>query len=131
MKSMSLISILFGALLVITGVVGFVATGSSHPNALIPGALGIALILCGLIGRNQELHHRAMQGAMLVALVGFGGTVTSFAKFAQVVRFGTANNGYAPLCKMTTGFLCAIFLLRCLQAFLDAGREAKNSQEGL
>lgn len=131
MKSMSIISILFGVLLTVVGVFSFFGTGASHPTALIPSALGIALILCGLIGRNQKLHHRAMQTAMLVALIGFGGTVSSFAKFGQVVRFGTANDGAAPLAKMTTGFLCAIFLLRCLQAFLEAGRSAKKSQEDL
>jgi uncharacterized membrane protein HdeD (DUF308 family) len=129
MKSMSLISILFGVLLVIVGVIGFIATGSYHPRALIPCALGFALILSGLVGRNDHLHHRAMQIAMLVALFGFGGTVTAFAKFGEIVRFGTANNGAAPLAKMTTGFLCAIFLMRCLQSFLDAGLAKKADSQ--
>ena len=131
MKSMSMISILFGVLLTVVGLCGFFGTGATHPTALIPCALGAALILCGLIGRNDALHHRAMQAAILVALLGFGGTVTSFAYFGQVVRYGTANNGAAPLAKMTTGFLCAIFLMRCLQAFLEAGRASKKSQEDI
>ncbi|MEI6416520.1 MAG: hypothetical protein WCO92_02235, partial [Verrucomicrobiota bacterium] len=74
---MSSLSIIFGLLLNIIGLVGFFGTGSTHYTALIPCALGLLLIISGLIARKENLRRHAMHVAVLVAFLGFLGTVSA------------------------------------------------------
>ena len=122
---MPAITILFGVLLNVVGLIGFFATGAAHPTALIPCALGIVLLICGLLARNEKIRMHVMHVAVLIGLLGFGATVTSFAKFGSVVQNGSTNHGGAAIAKMATGFLCGLFVLRCIQSFIDA-RTAKK-----
>ncbi len=128
MTSMSTITLLFGALLNIVGLVGYFGTGAAHPTALIPCALGLLLILCGLLARQEKLHMHVMHAAVLIALLGFGGTVTAFTKFSQVILHGTEGNGSALIAKMATALLCGLFVARCIQSFVQARRARKQGK---
>ena len=48
------VTILFGVLLGITGVVGFYQSGAKHPTALIPAFIGIPMFVCGIIAAKAE-----------------------------------------------------------------------------
>ena len=61
------ITVVFGGLLVLVGVVTFVATGSSHPTALIPAALGAAFALLGGLSFKEQ---RRKQVETVLDLVG-------------------------------------------------------------
>ena len=50
---MPFITILFALDLIITGIVGFVATGKEHFTALIPSFIGTLLLVLGLLGIND------------------------------------------------------------------------------
>lgn len=68
---MPLLSIIFGLLLSVVGLIGFLGTGATHYTALIPCGLGVLLILSGLVARKEKLRPHAMHVAVLVSLVGF------------------------------------------------------------
>ena len=59
-------TILFGALLIITGLVGYLGTGSEHKSALAPSAFGIILLICGLLAANESRRMMAMHIACLL-----------------------------------------------------------------
>ena len=103
---MSSISIIFGLLLNIVGLTGFFGTGATHPTALIPCVLGILLILCGIIARNQKLHMHAMHAAVLVGLIGFAATVSAYTKIPSLLHHTAGEKGNAYLAKMATALLC-------------------------
>ena len=50
------VTILFGILLGITGVVGYFQTGAQHTTALIPSFIGIPLFVCGIIAAKEAMR---------------------------------------------------------------------------
>ena len=123
---MTTITILFGSLLNLVGLVGFFYTGAAHPKALIPCALGLVLIILALMGRKPSQHMNAMHAAILVGLIGFGASLSALPKL-QLVMLGHAGTQEAAIIsKSATAFLCGLFVLRCIQSFIDARRAKKE-----
>jgi hypothetical protein len=142
-------AILFGAALIAVGVYGFVASGSTHPTALIPAAIGAVLaILGGIALSGGAARKHAMHVAAAVGLLGFAGTVpgvitlvkmmttseqdevrenTSQGTTPKEVRDQSAqsNTGtkfLAAISKTATAALCLIFVGFCVKSFIDARR---------
>jgi len=120
MTSMSSISVVFGILLNIVGLVGFFGTGAAHPTALIPCALGILLIICGLLARNEKIRMHVMHVAVLVGLLGFGATVSSYGLIFAVLKQTAGEKTNSSIAKMATALLCGLFVARCIQSFVEA-----------
>ncbi len=120
MTSMSSISVVFGILLNIVGLVGFFGTGAAHPTALIPCALGILLIICGLLARNEKIRIHVMHVAVLVGLLGFGATVSSYGLIFAVLKQTAGEKTNSSIAKMATALLCGLFVARCIQSFVEA-----------
>jgi hypothetical protein len=74
MKSlpMPLLSIANGAALMALSVIGYVLKdpANSGRTALIPGAFGVLLVLCGVLALRESLRKHAMHVASAVALLG-------------------------------------------------------------
>lgn len=117
---MSQLSLLFGFLLNVVGLVGFFSTGASHPTALIPCALGLLLFISGIVARRKALHKHAMHVAVLVSLLGFLGTVSSFVKLRMLFAHMPLINEAAVLSKVSTALLCGIFFILCIRSFVRA-----------
>ena len=114
------ITIVIGLLLNIVGLVGFFGTGAIHYTALIPCILGLILILCGIIARTPKLHMHVMHVAVLVGILGFGATISAFAKLPSVLKYAGAENENASIAKMATAALCGIFVFLCVRSFVVA-----------
>ena len=72
---MAKLTMVFGVLLVLVAVAGFVATGSSHPTSLIPGGVGLLFVLFGVLANSPDAKKRMlwMHVAVTVALLMFLG----------------------------------------------------------
>ena len=114
------ITIIIGLLLNVVGLVGFFGTGAIHYTALIPCILGVILVLCGIIARNPKLHVHVMHVAVLIGLLGFGATVSAFAKLPNVLKYAGAENENSAIAKMATALLCGIFVILCVRSFVVA-----------
>ena len=110
-------TILFGALLIITGLVGYLGTGSEHKSALAPSAFGIILLICGLLAANESRRMMAMHIAVLFGLFGAIGVVP--------VLFKEGQSGAAFISKVVTLNLCVIFVGLCIRSFI-AARKARE-----
>jgi hypothetical protein len=139
---MPIYAMLFGAALIGVGVYGYVDTGSKHPTALIPAALGVVIALLGagaLSGGAIRKH--TMHAAAAIALLGALMTIPGVLSFASMmttseteqVRQGvsqaktpqdeTEKNKeklMAGVSKTATFALCAIFVGFCVKSFIDA-----------
>ena len=120
MVSMSTTSIVFGLLLNAIGLSGYFGTGAAHPTALIPCGLGILLIVSGLLARNPKLHMHAMHVAVLIALLGFGATVSATSKIPLLLNHSADTQGAAYLAKIATALVCGIFVILCMRSFVMA-----------
>jgi len=74
---MAKLTMAFGVLLILVGIGGFVLTGSAHPTALIPSAIGAILVLSGVLAHTEDAKRRMlwMHIAVTVGLLGALATV--------------------------------------------------------
>ena len=115
---MSTTAILIGLALVLLGVIGFVATGSSAPTALIPAYFGAALLLLGFIARNPQRRKLAMHIAVVVGLLGFLGAMRGPLQLLS----GEAQRPAAAWAQTVMTLLMAIFVILSVKSFIDARR---------
>ncbi len=117
------ISIIFGALLILLGISGYayvMSTPNPSMTALIPAIFGVVLVLLGVIARAKEnLRKHLMHAALVVALLGFLGTISSFMKIASVFA-GTAERPVAVIAQFATAIICLVFIILGIKSFIDA-----------
>lgn len=121
---MGKVTIVFGVALIAVGIAGFVLTGSSHPTALIPAAIGLILAVCGFAAQTEDVKRRMvwMHAAVTVGLLGFLGTAKAAYDVYQLAHGATYEHPVAIEEKATTCLLCLIFVLFCVRSFISARR---------
>jgi uncharacterized membrane protein (UPF0136 family) len=82
-------TIALGVALIILGLAGYFLTGAASLTALIPVAFGLVIALSGLIARDERKRKHAMHAAVLVALLGFLGSIRGLLQIGDVFD-GTA-----------------------------------------
>ena len=125
---MAPLAIGFGVLLSLLGPILYFLSEPERQSltAFIPSGFGVALIVLGLIARNDKFRMHAMHGAALVGLLGFVlplGRVL-FAMTRENFQFGLAAGGSVAM-----SVICAIFLGLCVKSFIDV-RRARKQKEG-
>lgn len=115
---------LFGALMVILGAVGYFITDMTSLTALIPSFFGLALIILGFVAsKGERARMHAMHAAAMLALLGLVGGVVMTVRIA----------GASPERQVAIGenvlfaLLCAVFLGLCVKSFIDA-RKARRAR---
>ncbi len=121
---MARLTIVFGVLLMVVGVAGFVMTGSNHPTALIPSLIGLILAIAGSLARTTDLKKRGlwMHIAATVGLLGFLGTIKSAFDVMQLAHGVEFPHPLAVEEKAMTCLLCLIFVAFCIRSFIEARR---------
>ena len=118
------LSVLMGALLILLGVAGYLASNMVSPTALIPAAFGVVILMLGAYGREPSRRPVAMHLAMGVALVGLLGSVTGV--FALVRWLAGSLEGpltLAPIARALMAILMAIYLAAGVKSFAAARRK--------
>jgi hypothetical protein len=114
----------FGVLLGLIGVGYFVATGNTHPTALIPLWFGLVLIICGALSLTENARRRMlwMHIAVTIALLGF-----IFPGFMAIKEWLAAGSG--PLAhpaaaqeQAVMSIVCLILTALCVRSFIAARR---------
>lgn len=117
---MANITVGFGGVLVLLGIVGYVSTGAQSPTALIPAAIGIVLVVMGLLARKPRLRMHAMHGAALAGLIGFAGSVGGLAPFVRMLAGETINRPAAAIARSLMAVLCLAFVALTVRSFVVA-----------
>jgi hypothetical protein len=110
-------TILFGLLLVAIGLGGYYFADAKQPMALIPAVLGIAMFVCGVVAAQGAMRRLAMHVAALIGMIGFVGPM--------VTIFNDITNTAEVLAKGLTSALCLMFVMMCINSFLEARRARK------
>ena len=110
-------TIVFGLLLTVLGLAGYVLSGTSSVTALIPAFLGVILMVLGLVARAEHLRKHAMHAAAMVAVIGFVGALFSLLRTPLALR-----PAMAVFSQAATVLLTGVFVGLCVRSFIEARR---------
>jgi hypothetical protein len=124
---MAKLTMVLGVLLVLVAAAGFVATGSSHPTALIPGVVGLLFVVFGALANSPDPKKRMlwMHVAVTVALLMFLGTIKADIDVFRLAHGMEFPHPIAIEEKAATSLLCLLFVLLCVRSFIAARRTRK------
>ena len=114
-------ALIFGMLLILTGVIGYVygvSNGSGSLTALIPAAFGAVIAILGYAAKLREgLRKHLMHGAVVIALLGFLATAGRL-----VMKASELTMSAAVLSQLATAVVCLIFVILAVRSFASARR---------
>ncbi len=120
---MARISVFFGALLFILGIVAYVGTGSVHPTALIPIYFGLPLVVFGYLAKSPIESRRKlfMHINVTIGLLGFLGAVGSaIHAYGHARSLGIDPDMKAIGAQLIMAALLFIYVMMCVRSFIDA-----------
>ena len=114
---MPLITRVSGTLLILTGLIGYIVTGTSSLTAFIPAVFGLILVLLGIWANTEVTRKHAMHAAAAVGLisliVGLGSLVLSSLYPRSLA---------SVLAQVAMITIAAAFLGLCVRSFINARR---------
>lgn len=108
-----------GTLLVLVGVIAYVATAFASWTALIPAILGVVLFVSGLLARRRQ--KLGIHVALAVAVLGILGTSMNVAQVGALVT-GDAERPVAVITSTITFVLLLVYVVLGIRSFMAARR---------
>ena len=115
------ITVIFSLLYLALGLGGFFLTGAVHKTALIPAAIGVVLLVLGLLAGNEKLRMHVMHAALLIGLLALLCTARSLFKLPAAFD-GTAARPGAVFAQAATAILSVVYLALGVRSFIAARR---------
>ena len=112
-------TIALGVALIIVGLAGYFLTGAVSLTALIPAAFGLVIALSGLIARDERKRKHAMHAAVVVALLGFLGSIRGLLQIGDVFD-GTAVRPAAVIAQTIMAVLTLGYIVIAVRSFVQA-----------
>jgi hypothetical protein len=128
---MAKITIIFGVLLVILGLVSYLGTGSIHPTALIPTWFGLALGIGGFLAISPSEKRRKimMHINVTIGLLGFlGAAVKAVTGYGSARSAGIDPDMKAIGAQIAMAIILLVYIKLCVDSFL-AARRKRNEEE--
>jgi hypothetical protein len=114
---MPLITRVSGALLILTGLIGYIVTGTSSLTALIPAIFGLILVLLGVWANTEETRKHAMHAAAAVGLISLIVALGSL-----VLPSLSPRSLASVLAQVAMIIIATAFLGLCVRSFINTRR---------
>ena len=114
------LSIYFGIILILLGLIAYIATGMQSITALIPSFVGIPVLVLGYLGLNEKYRKHSMHAVLALALLGLLGTVSGVPKLFSYLGGSEIVRPSAVLVQSIMAALCLVFLVFGIKSFIDA-----------
>jgi peptidoglycan/LPS O-acetylase OafA/YrhL len=127
---MAKVTIVFGVLLIILGLVGFFGTGGIHYTALIPTWFGLALGVGGILAISPSERRRKifMHINVLIGALGFiGAVVEALRGYGHARSLGLDPDYIALAAKLAMAVILLVYVNLCIQSFIKARRARQES----
>jgi hypothetical protein len=119
---MPIITIIIAILLIAVGVGARMLSDSPSLTILIPAALGLLLLIAGLLALKAGLRKHAMHGAAMVALLGIVGSIGALPQLPALLSGGEVQRPLAVGARSLTFLFCAVLLVLAVRSFIAARR---------
>lgn len=103
-----------GAILIVVGVVAYIATGFSSWTALLPSIIGAVIAVLGVVAARSDAGQHAIHAALVIALLGLIGSLQPLG--------GLGNAQPAAITSLVTVLVLAVHLLLGVRSFVAARR---------
>lgn len=116
---MSRTTISLGVILIVIGLIAYIATSFGSWTALIPAILGVIMVVLGYVATgNPRVGNTA---ALIVAVLGIIGTATNVFQLGDVLA-GTAERPMAVITSIITFVLLIVYVVMSLSAMARTRR---------
>ena len=115
------ITLALGVVLIVLGLAGYFLTGAVSLTALIPAAFGLVIALAGLLARDERKRKHAMHAAVVLALLGFLGSIRGLLGIGEVFA-GTAARPAAVVAQTIMAVLTLGYIVLAVRSFVQARR---------
>lgn len=122
---MAKISLVFAALLIVLGLVGFFGTGGHFPTALIPAWFGLALGVFGwlAISPSEKKRKLFMHINVTIGLIGFlRAAWRALTVYGNARAAGVDPDKIALASQLVMAGLLFLYVAMCVKSFIDARR---------
>lgn len=126
---MPYVTVLYAILLIVLGVGGYFGSGRASFTALIPAAFGLVILIAGLMAMNERYHKHAMHVAAGLGLLGFLGSARGLLGLVSMAMGSAVERPQAVASQTIMAGLSLMFLLLCVQSFVNARRIKKVANE--
>ncbi len=123
---MAKMSIIYGVIFILMGVVSYFGISSESITALIPAFIGIPMLILGWLALNEKYLKHAMHGAAILMLIGFFGTISGFIKFFKMLGGVEPERPAAVTVQAIMSLMCFIFLVFAVRSFINARKNRKE-----
>lgn len=124
---MARLTTIFGALLVLLGLVSYFGLGRESITALIPAFFGLALLVLGRVMNDPAKVKHAGHAAALLALLGLGGSFSGVPKTLTLMQGGEVARPEASVAQAIMALLCLVFVALAVKSFIDVRRAREAS----
>lgn len=97
----------FGTLLVVIGVVAYIATSMASVTALIPSFFGVVLVVIGMLGRKDRYEKPALYSALVVAVLGMVGSLSGI---PQAITYLGGGEVARPAASITRAVMAVVLV---------------------
>jgi hypothetical protein len=128
---MAKITMVFGIVLVLLGVVSYIGTGSAHPTALIPTWFGLALGIGGFLAISPSEKRRkiVMHINVTIGLLGFiGAAVKAVTGYGAARSAGVDPDMKAIGAQIAMAAILLVYIKLCVDSFLAARRKRMEEE---
>jgi hypothetical protein len=123
---MAKLSITYGVIFILMGLISYFGISSESITALIPAFFGIPMLALGWLGLNEKYLKHTMHGAAVLMLLGFFGTIGGLIKFFKMLGGVQPERPAAVTVQAIMAVMCLAFLILAIKSFVDVRR---NKQE--
>jgi hypothetical protein len=122
---MPIVTIIYGLLLTVLGLISYFGTGMLSMTALIPAFFGLPILICGVLARDEAKLRHAMHGAATLSLLGFLGAAPGLLKMPALLSGEFIARPEAVKAQAIMAILSLIFVILCVRSFINIRRARK------
>ena len=123
---MAKISLTFGVIFILMGLISYFGISSESITALIPAFFGIPMLILGWLGLNEKYLKHTMHIAAILMLLGFFGTIGGLIKFLKMLGGVQPERPAAVKVQAIMALMCLIFLVLAVKSFIDTRKNRKE-----
>lgn len=113
---------ILGIILILIGIIGYIASGAVSITAMIPAFFGIVFIILGRLAQKETWRKHVMHIALLVALIGLFGSFTGILDVFSWMGGNQEVNELAAIARAVMALLLIGYIALGVKSFVDARR---------